>query len=183
MKRNTSEVLYCREVAWTLKLFLPRSSRSKVFCEKVVLKHFAIFTEKHLCWSLQLIEKKVQDRCFPVNIAKFLGTSVLMNICERCFFLSNVPFWFLLKMPKNLLFKPWIVPIILCVNSKYISAKHKCLFNNSSLTMKILVINKVHRNSVTKLLPLLKKKNVLLLGILQMKRKSLLSTNLYLVHS
>ena len=28
-------------------------------------------------------EKKLQRRCFPVNIAKCLKTSILKNICER----------------------------------------------------------------------------------------------------
>ena len=50
-----------------------------------VLKDFAIFTGKHLCWSLFFIEvvglracnltkKSFQHRCFLVNIAKFSGT-------------------------------------------------------------------------------------------------------------
>ena len=38
----------------------------QLFYKKTVLKHFAIFT-----------------RCFPVNIAKFLRTRDLKNICER----------------------------------------------------------------------------------------------------
>ena len=33
-----------------------RSSRPEVFCKKGVLKNFAIFTGKHLCWSLFLIK-------------------------------------------------------------------------------------------------------------------------------
>ena len=52
-----------------------------------VLKNFAIFTGKHLCWSLNLIKlrpsgsclrdcnfvkKRLQHRCFSVNIATFL---------------------------------------------------------------------------------------------------------------
>ena len=41
----------------------------KVLCRKGALKSFAIFTEKYLCWSLQ-------HRCFPVNIAEFLGTLI-----------------------------------------------------------------------------------------------------------
>ena len=38
-----------------------------------VLKNFAIFIGKHLYWSLKFnfIIKKLQHRCFPVNIAKF----------------------------------------------------------------------------------------------------------------
>ena len=35
-----------------------RSSRLKVFCEKVVLTKFAICTAKHMCWRLFLIKLK-----------------------------------------------------------------------------------------------------------------------------
>ena len=58
-----------------------------------VLKNLAIFTGKQLCWSLifnkveikkeTLLKKRLQDRCFPVNIAKFLKTSIFKNICKR----------------------------------------------------------------------------------------------------
>ena len=40
------------------------SSRSHLFFKIGVLKNFAIFTEKHLCWS--------QHRCFPLKFVKFL---------------------------------------------------------------------------------------------------------------
>ena len=64
----------------------------KVFCKKAVLKKLVILTEKYLCWNIFLIAgskagnfftKRLQHRCFPVNIAKFLKTSVLKGICER----------------------------------------------------------------------------------------------------
>ena len=66
----------------------------KLFCKKAVLKNFAIFTGKHLCWCLFLIKlqdfrpvtfikNRLQHRCFTVNIAKFSRTSILKNICER----------------------------------------------------------------------------------------------------
>ena len=67
-----------------------RSSRPKVFCESGVLKYFTIFIGKHLCWSLlqiptglQLYWKRLQDRSFHVNIAKFLRTPILKNIYKR----------------------------------------------------------------------------------------------------
>ena len=74
----------------------------QVFNKKAVLKNFAIFTEKHLRWSLFLnknvglqswnfIKKRLQHRFFPVNIAKFLRTPVLENICERLF--ERFPTW------------------------------------------------------------------------------------------
>ena len=52
-----------------------------VFYKKAVLKNFAIFTVKQLCWShfnkvarvkfCNFNEKRLQHRCFSVNIAKF----------------------------------------------------------------------------------------------------------------
>ena len=56
-----------------------------------ILKDFVIFRGKHLCWSLfftkilglkdcNFIKKRLQDRCFPANIAKFLRTPILKNI-------------------------------------------------------------------------------------------------------
>ena len=52
-----------------------------------VLKNFAIFSRKHLPWSLFLIKlhalktcnfikKRLQHRCFPVNIGKVLRTPI-----------------------------------------------------------------------------------------------------------
>ena len=70
-----------------------RSSRSQLFFKIHVLKNFAIFTRKHLCWSpcffnkvyQNFIKKRCRHSCFPVNIAKFLRTS---------FFTENL--WWLL---------------------------------------------------------------------------------------
>ena len=61
-----------------------RSSRSQIFFKLGVLKNLEIFTGKYLCWNLSLfneiaglkaynfIKKRLQHRCFPVNIAKFV---------------------------------------------------------------------------------------------------------------
>ena len=69
----------------TLSIF--RSSRSQKFFKIGVLKNFAIFTRKHLCWSLFLIKLQAKrdssKRRLPVNIAKYLRTPLLKNICER----------------------------------------------------------------------------------------------------
>ena len=57
-----------------------------MFYKKTVLKNFAIFAAKYLCWSLFLITVqafRLQDRCFPVNFAKYLRTAILKNICQR----------------------------------------------------------------------------------------------------
>ena len=56
--------------------------------------YVTIFIGKHLCWILffnkvtglqvcNVTKKKLQHRCFPVNIVKFSRTSILKNICER----------------------------------------------------------------------------------------------------
>ena len=66
----------------------------EVFYKKSFLKIFAIFPWKCLCWSLffdkvprlkacNFIKNRLQQRCFPVNIAKFLRASILKNACER----------------------------------------------------------------------------------------------------
>ena len=57
--------------------------------KKGVLKNLAIFTRKHLCWSifgvlgLNFTKKRLQHRSFPVNITKFLRIPILKNIWER----------------------------------------------------------------------------------------------------
>ena len=62
----------------------------KVFRKKGVLKNFAIFTRKHLCWSpfgvfgVNFVKERLQHIYFPVNITKFLRVPILKNIWERC---------------------------------------------------------------------------------------------------
>ena len=62
-----------------------KGSHKRCSIKKVVLNNFAIFTEKHLCWSLFLIDfnKKLQRKYLHVNIAKVLRTPILNNICLR----------------------------------------------------------------------------------------------------
>ena len=64
---------------WIANYLCYRSSRSKMFFKIGVLKIFANFTKKHLCWSLfstnfltNFIKKTLQRRRFPVKFAKFL---------------------------------------------------------------------------------------------------------------
>ena len=63
---------------------------------KAVLRHFAKFTGKHLCKSLffnkvaglrpaTFLKKRLWDRCFPVNFAKFLRTPFLQTTSGGCF--------------------------------------------------------------------------------------------------
>ena len=60
-----------------------RSSRSQMFFKIGVLKTFAKFTVKHLCWSLFLIKnftkKRLQHKCFHVNITKFIRTAFFLK--------------------------------------------------------------------------------------------------------
>ena len=74
-----------------------RSSRLQLFFKMGVLKNFAIFTGKHLCWSLFLIKypafraTTLLKGGFPANIAKFLRTTfyieslrwLLLNVLEK----------------------------------------------------------------------------------------------------
>ena len=78
--------------AFSICMTLPlRCSRSQMFFKIGVLKNFVIFTGKYLCWSLFLIKltpktpKRLQHRCFLVNIAKFLRTPFLRNTSGGCF--------------------------------------------------------------------------------------------------
>ena len=68
-------------------LGLFRSSRWRCSVRKGVLKNFANFMGKHLCWSLlqasNFIKKRPQHWCFHMKFAKFLRTSILKKICKR----------------------------------------------------------------------------------------------------
>ena len=67
-------------------MFLISSTQKQpeVFCKKIALKKFAVFTGKHLFqsvffnkvagWDLQLHYKRDLHRCFPVTFAKLLRT-------------------------------------------------------------------------------------------------------------
>ena len=61
-----------------------------MFCKKGVLRNFAKFTGKHMCQSLflnkiaglrpaTLLRNRLWHRCFPVNFAKFLRTSFIIE--------------------------------------------------------------------------------------------------------
>ena len=71
-----------------LKLHSYLSSRLQMSFETDLLKNFAKFTGKHLCWSLFLIKlqasgnfikKRIQHRRFPLNIEKFLRTAFFIE--------------------------------------------------------------------------------------------------------
>ena len=67
---------------WVVTTVVPvgqhSNRRSQMFYKINALKKLAIFTGKHLCWRLFLInfiKKRPQHRCFPANIAKCLSTA------------------------------------------------------------------------------------------------------------
>ena len=73
---------------------MTRSCRREVFCKKGVLKILSIVTKTPVLNSLfkkvaaqvyKFIKKRLQQRCFPVNIANILLTLILKKICERLF--------------------------------------------------------------------------------------------------
>ena len=78
-----------------------------MFHKKAVLKNFAIFTGKHLCWNLffntnsglqapRFIKKRLEHRFFIANIGKSLRTPILKKICERLLLkvsLELFPIW------------------------------------------------------------------------------------------
>ena len=53
--------------------------------------------------ACNFIKKRLQHRCFPVNVAKFLRTSILKNICERLLlkFISAMLKWNIKVISKN----------------------------------------------------------------------------------
>ena len=60
-----------------------RKATGGVLWKKTVLKNFEIFSEKHRCFNIFLIEvcylikKRLQHSCLPVNIAKLLRKKIL----------------------------------------------------------------------------------------------------------
>ena len=71
-----------------------RSSHKRCHIRKGVLRNFVKFTGKHLCRSLflnkvaglspaTLIKRDSGHRCFPVNLTKFLRTTLLQNTSGR----------------------------------------------------------------------------------------------------
>ena len=68
---------------------MSRSNHWRCSVKKGVLKSFANFTGKHLCFSLffnkvaslKALKDSKQHRCFPGKFAKFVKTPILKNSC------------------------------------------------------------------------------------------------------
>ena len=78
-----------------------RSSHRRCSIKKAILKHFLIFTGKHLCRGLffnkvaghqvcNFIKKRLQHRDYLVNIGKFMRRPILKNGCivGKCFVIT-----------------------------------------------------------------------------------------------
>ena len=91
--------------------FLFQKQPPKVFYKKAATEMFAIFIEKHPCWSLFLISCRhtlatlLKRDSNPVNIAKFLRKPILKNICERLLLLF-LHFLFFISLNRNLMEYP-----------------------------------------------------------------------------
>ena len=88
-----------------LKIRVKRQKQPlKLFCKKGVLRNFANFTGKHLCWSFffidlqevcSFIKKRLRHRCFPEEFTKFLRTPNLKTVNDcfwNLFFHLSCPF-------------------------------------------------------------------------------------------
>ena len=71
----------------------PQMQPLELFCKKGVLRNFADFTGKHLCWSFFLtelqevcnfIKKRLRHRSFPEEFTKLLRTPNLKTVND-CF--------------------------------------------------------------------------------------------------
>ena len=75
----------------------------EVFCKKLFLKSFALFTGKYLCWSLSLInlwhlqlyQKETPVQVFSCEFCETFNNTYFRNICERlllnkCYWVLNV---------------------------------------------------------------------------------------------
>ena len=117
----------------------------KEFYKKVVLKYFAIFTGKHLCWSLFITKKKrLQRRCFSVNIAKFLRIPIFKNICERLlFYMAQLLMILKLEILQNFTrsYEPCLV--ILLIILAMVTRKEKIFF---LVTMLLMSFNLLYYN-------------------------------------
>ena len=105
--------------------FYQQMQPPEVVCKKAALRNFAIFTGKHLCWSLFLIKLQA-FKCFSMNIAK---TSILRNICE----------WMLLYQSELFMFHYCNVVYFTIMNDVIFSLIFIFCVNRN-----LLIIHKIH---------------------------------------
>ena len=75
-------------LSWEIYEFF-LSTHQMCFMKTAALKNFAVFTGK--LQACNFIKNRLQNRCFPVNIAKFLRTAISKNICSMssCFWIDS----------------------------------------------------------------------------------------------
>ena len=86
--KNTSLRLFIYYGFFVIRPSLMLSSHRRCSVKKGVLKNFAIFTGKHMCWSLFFIKLEewragTWNNAGTVNITKFFITPILKKICKR----------------------------------------------------------------------------------------------------
>ena len=113
---------------WQLLYQTDKSSHRRCSIKKAVFENFAIFTEKHLCWSLffSFIKKRLQHRCF--TDAKFLRTPILKNTCVRLL-LNYFGKWFFVTLFMDSRFQHHPDSEIL---QKYQLLSNQCFKHNST---------------------------------------------------
>ena len=67
---------------YNVKQNICRNSHRRCSIKKAIIKNFTIFPGK-LLKACNLIKKRLQHKCFPVIIAKFLKAPIFQNIRER----------------------------------------------------------------------------------------------------
>ena len=93
----SAEAIQFKDLSDEPKLVLSSEAANGHFYKKAAFNTFAIFTGKQtvlkslfnkvadlqVATGAYFIKKRLQHRCFLVNIGKFLRTSILKNNCER----------------------------------------------------------------------------------------------------
>ena len=101
---STSIVLFSQEkpLQWT-EIHThthTRSNCSQVFFKRAILKNFAKFIRKHLCWKLFLITLQA---CFPVNFPKIFRTAFFQNNSKELLLSEEI--CALIKFPEKIIEK------------------------------------------------------------------------------
>ena len=132
-----------------LLLVMSRSSDRKCSVSKGVLKNFANFTGKHMCWTL-FLKKRLQHRCFPVKFAKLLRTLVLKNTSEQLLLAAS---W--LKGGFSLRHISWLFRLLKLTTSWYIIAWINLLYEyglysgfNANIAVKISNVKWSHLGQI-----------------------------------
>ena len=78
---NTPLAVFCRNSCRALESIGIKGEQLELFYKKDVLNNFSIFIGKDLSFqACSCIKKRLQHRCLPLNIAKFLRTPILKTV-------------------------------------------------------------------------------------------------------